>query len=277
MAAAPTRLDAQTFAHSLRRRRPGPHCSGGGAAGLRARTRELEVGGGGQRRPAQAASDRAALQPRARLCLRPSGGMPGARRRDLHRAAQFAPCRLHRAGRQRRRARAVREADGGHGGRVQPDARGLPPEWREADDCVSPALRGGEPRRRRARAPGTSRRAQVLQLVVFDARQAGGRPPEARARRRHPVRHRCVLHQRSALPVPGRAGRGGGDVGQRPRRAERRGRVHRCDPALWRRPCRIVRDQLQCSRCRRVPRGRHQGSPARRSGVPSTPQGWDTR
>ena len=94
--------------------------------------------------------------------------VPRAGRRGLHRAAELDARRVHDPRRAGRRARALREADGGDGRRVPADDRRLPRAPREADDRVPPALRGDQPEGRRARAPRPDRRAEVLQLVVLD-------------------------------------------------------------------------------------------------------------
>ena len=101
---------------------------------------------------------------------------------------------------------------------------------RQADDRLPPALRGDQPEGDRPRAAGQDRRAEVLQLVVLDDRAARRHPHEEGLRRRLALRHRRLLHQRRALPVPRRAEGGRGRSrstaasGRSPRSTSRRRR-----------------------------------------------------
>ena len=60
--------------------------------------------------------------------------------------------------RRSRRARALREADGGDGGRMSADDRRLPRKQRQADDRVSAAFRRDQPEGRRSGPPRPNRR-----------------------------------------------------------------------------------------------------------------------
>ena len=123
-------------------------------------------------------------------------------------------------------------------------------------------------RRRGPGAPRAHRRAEVLQLVVLDDRAPRRHPDQARARRRHALRHRRLLHQRRPLPVSRGAPGGAGRLGQRRRRHPGGGgRVHGRDPAIQRRARGVVCHQLQCRRRGGLSHRRHQGPPARGSGL----------
>ena len=140
--------------------------------------------------------------------------LSGRGRCGVHRAAQLAARRVRHSRRQRRRARALREAAGRHGGRMRADDRRLSREPRQAHGRVSAAFRRDQSEGHRSRPSRTHRRSEVLQLVVLDDRSSGRHPDEAGARWRHAVRHRRVLHQRGARAVPGGAKGSDRAVGQ---------------------------------------------------------------
>ena len=136
---------------------------------------------------------------------------------------------------------------------------------RQADDCVSAAFRSAQPRGDGPRPHGQAGRAQVLQLVVLDERQAWRHPDQTRLWRRHAVRHRRLLHQCRPQPVPLGADPGLGGVDQqragvacRDRRNDRR------DASIRRRTGRHVHHQLQCVRCGGLSDRRHERRPPRR-------------
>ena len=151
--------------------------------------------------------------------LRPRAAGSGRR---LHLHAELRARGLRGARRQGRQARVVREAARGDAGGVPPHDQGGQAGRRQDHDRLPPALRAAVPRSARHRPLGQDRRAALLQLVVLDARQAGRHPHPARARRRHALRSRRLLHQHRAPDV-----RRGADVGVRARRSTARARTCR--------------------------------------------------
>ena len=136
--------------------------------------------------------------------------MPEERRgrRRVHRAAEQPAPRIRDARGPGRGARPVREADGGHRGGVRAHDRA---RRDEAGVKLMVAYRLHFERANleaiEVVALGAHRRAAHLQLHLHDARCSDRQHPRSTtgARRRHPVRHRHLLHQRGARPVPRRA------------------------------------------------------------------------